>query len=233
MFISILNKVNLILADSNDLMRLGLRTVLTAELNVTIVGEARNEKELVSQLAAFGATVVLIDFTSEGFTIDTIQRISSKDPSLKFLAVTSAQNAQTLVDALRSGVTSYVKKDCELSEIVDAVRETSRGNKFFCGQILETIQRANIDVNDLDFDSFSCEPVVLSERENEIIVLIAEGHTNEIIAEQLFLSKHTVNTHRKNIMAKLGVKNTAGIVMYAVKTDLVSPNKFLFAPSLN
>ncbi len=233
MFISILNKVNLILADSNDLMRLGLRTVLTAELNVTIVGEARNEKELVSQLAAFGASVVLIDFTSEGFTIDTIQRISSKDPSLKFLAVTSAQNAQTLVDALRSGVTSYVKKDCELSEIVDAVRETSRGNKFFCGQILETIQRANIDVNDLDFDSFSCEPVVLSERENEIIVLIAEGHTNEIIAEQLFLSKHTVNTHRKNIMAKLGVKNTAGIVMYAVKTDLVSPNKFLFAPSLN
>ena len=138
-----------------------------------------------------------------------------------------------MVDALRSGVTSYVKKDCELSEIVDAVRETSRGNKFFCGQILETIQRANIDVNDLDFDSFSCEPVVLSERENEIIVLIAEGHTNEIIAEQLFLSKHTVNTHRKNIMAKLGVKNTAGIVMYAVKTDLVSPNKFLFAPSLN
>ncbi|MEN9988816.1 MAG: hypothetical protein RLZZ585_1855 [Bacteroidota bacterium] len=233
MFISILNKVNLILADSNDLMRLGLRTVLTAELNVTIVGEARNEKELVSQLSAFGASVVLIDFTSEGFTIDTIQRISSKDPSLKFLAVTSAQNAQTLVDALRSGVTSYVKKDCELSEIVDAVRETSRGNKFFCGQILETIQRANIDVNDLDFDSFSCEPVVLSERENEIIVLIAEGHTNEIIAEQLFLSKHTVNTHRKNIMAKLGVKNTAGIVMYAVKTDLVSPNKFLFAPSLN
>ena len=233
MFISILNKVNLILADSNDLMRLGLRTVLTAELNVTIVGEARNEKELVSQLAVFGASVVLIDFTSEGFTIDTIQRISSKDPALKFLAVTSAQNAQTLVDALRSGVTSYVKKDCELSEIVDAVRETSRGNKFFCGQILETIQRANIDVNDLDFDSFSCEPVVLSERENEIIVLIAEGHTNEIIAEQLFLSKHTVNTHRKNIMAKLGVKNTAGIVMYAVKTDLVSPNKFLFAPSLN
>ena len=233
MFISILNKVNLILADSNDLIRLGLRTVLSAELNVTIVGEARSEKELIAQLSTFGATVVLIDFTSEGFTIDTIQRISTKYPMLKFLAVTSAQNAQTLVDALRSGVTSYVKKDCELSEIVEAVRETSRGNKFFCGQILETIQRANIDVNDLDFDSFSCEPVVLSERENEIIVLISEGHTNEIIAEQLFLSKHTVNTHRKNIMSKLGVKNTAGIVMYAVKTELVSPNKFLFAPSLN
>ena len=225
--------MNLILADSNDLIRLGLRTVLTAELNVAIVGEARNEKELVAQLAAFGASIVLIDFTSEGFTIDTIQRVSTKFQTVKFLAVTSAQSAQTLVDALRSGVTSYVKKDCELSEIVNAVSETSRGNKFFCGQILETIQRANIDVNDLDFESFSCEPVILSERENEIIVLIAEGQTNELIAEHLFLSKHTVNTHRKNIMSKLGVKNTAGIVMYAVKTELISPNKFLFAPSLN
>jgi len=84
----------------------------------------------------------------------------------------------------------------------------------------------------LDFDSFTCEAVILSERENEIIVHIAEGLTNEQIAEQLFLSKHTVNTHRKNIMAKLGVKNTAGIVMYAVKMNLISPNKFLFAPTI-
>ena len=126
---------------------------------------------------------------------------------------------------------SYVKKDCELSEIVNAVLETQKGNKFFCGQILETIQKAQIDVNDLDFDSFSCDAVVLSERENEIIVLIAEGFTNNQIAEELFLSNHTITTHRKNIMAKLGVKNTAGIVMYAVKTNLGSPNKYLFAPN--
>ena len=84
-------------------------------------------------------------------------------------------------------------------------------------------------MEDIDFESFSCEPVLLSERENQIIVFIAEGKTNAQIAETLFLSNHTINTHRKNIMAKLGVKNTAGIVMYAVKTELISPNKFLFA----
>jgi DNA-binding NarL/FixJ family response regulator len=128
---------------------------------------------------------------------------------------------------------SYVKKDCDLTEIINAVEETGRGNKFFCGQILETIRKAAIDVNDIDFDSFSCEPVILSDRENEIITLIAEGLTNIQIAEQLFLSNHTINTHRKNIMSKLGVKNTAGIVMYAVKTNLVSPNKFLFASDVN
>jgi len=81
----------------------------------------------------------------------------------------------------------------------------------------------------MDLESFSCEPVVLSEREIEIIVHIAEGNTNVQIADMLHLSSHTINTHRKNIMAKLGVKNTAGIVMYAVKSNLISPNKFLFA----
>jgi DNA-binding NarL/FixJ family response regulator len=172
----------------------------------------------------------LIDYTSSGFNIDIIPKVLSINKRIRFVAITAEQSPQTLVDALRSGISSYIKKDCDVNEILMAVKETGNGNKFFCGQILESIQRANIDVNDLDFDSFSCEAVVVSERENEIIILIAEGLTNEQIAIQLFLSKHTVNTHRKNIMAKLGVKNTAGIVMYAVKTNLVSPNKFLFAP---
>jgi DNA-binding NarL/FixJ family response regulator len=224
--------MNVIIADGNDLIRIGLRTILAAERDISIVGEALNNEGLIAQIKSFGASLVLIDYTSSGFDIDVVPKILNINKHVKFIAITPEQSAQTLVDALRSGVTSYVKKDCELAEIVNAVTETGHGNKFFCGQILETIQRANIDVNDLDFDSFTCEPVVLSERENEIIILISEGLTNEQIAEQLFLSKHTINTHRKNIMSKLGVKNTAGIVMYAVKMNLISPNKFLFAPTV-
>jgi DNA-binding NarL/FixJ family response regulator len=225
--------VHVILADSNDLVRVGMRTILSTQTAFKIVGEARNKEELIQIVKNFGAAVILIDYTSPGFDIDVIPKILAFQPAAKFLAITPDQSAQTLVNALRSGVKSYVKKDCELSEIISAVEETGKGNKFFCGQILETIQRASIDVNDIDFESFSCEAVIVSERENEIIVLIAEGMTNAQIAEYLFLSNHTINTHRKNIMAKLGVKNTAGIVMYAVKTNLVSPNKFLFAAELN
>ncbi len=221
--------MKVILADSNDLVRVGLRTILNSHGGFNIVGEARDSKELLDLIKNFEASVILIDYTSFGFDIDVIPKALLKNKALRFVAITPEQSAQTLVDALRSGVKSYVKKDCDLAEIINAVEETWRGNKFFCGQILETIQRASIDVNDIDFESFTCEPVVLSERENEIIVLISEGFTNAQIAEQLFLSNHTVNTHRKNIMSKLGVKNTAGIVMYAVKTNLVSPNKFLFA----
>lgn len=224
--------MQIILADSNELIRLGLRTILNARADISIVGEAKNQDELLSQLKAFGADVVLIDFTAQGFSIDIVPKALAKYKDLRFVALTEAQHAPILIDALKSGVTSYVKKDCELSEIIDAVIETAQGKQFFCGQILETIQRANIDVEELHTEEFNCGPVVLSERENEIITLIAEGQTNEQIAEFLFLSKHTVNTHRKNIMAKLGVKNTAGVVMYAVKTGLVSPNRFLFAPSL-
>jgi DNA-binding NarL/FixJ family response regulator len=210
--------MQVILADSNELILLGLRTILNAHKGIHIVGEAKNQDELMAQLKTFGADVVLIDFTAQGFSIDIVPKALARYKDVRFVAITVAQHAPILIDALKSGVTSYVKKDCELAEIIDAVKETAQGKQFFCGQILETIQRANID---------------LSGRENEIITLIAEGQTNDQIAEILFLSKHTVNTHRKNIMAKLGVKNTAGIVMYAVKTALVSPNRFLFAPSLN
>lgn len=221
--------MRVILADSNDLVRVGMRTILSSHLDFKIVGEAKDKDELEELVKNFGAAVVLIDYTSPGFDIDIIPKILTLNSDVKFLAITPEQSAQTLVNALRSGVKSYVKKDCDLAEIINAVEETAKGNKFFCGQILETIQRACIDVNDIDFESFSCEAIIVSERENEIIILIAEGLTNAQIAEQLFLSNHTINTHRKNIMAKLGVKNTAGIVMYAVKTNLVSPNKFLFA----
>jgi DNA-binding NarL/FixJ family response regulator len=224
--------MRIILADSNDLVRVGLRTILSSEKNIEIVGEAKNNKDLKQQFISFGADLILIDYTSPGFDIDIIHTVLSLNNNVRFIAITPEQSAQTLVDALRSGVMSYVKKDCDIGEIINAVKETGIGNKFFCGQILETIQRASIDVNDIDFESFSCEPVILSERELGIVVLIAEGLTNSQIAEQLFLSTHTINTHRKNIMAKLGVKNTAGIVMYAVKTSLVSPNKFLFASDL-
>jgi DNA-binding NarL/FixJ family response regulator len=206
--------MKLILADSNELIRVGLRTIFNSHDAIEIIGEAKENKELLDLMKSFGADVVLIDYTSPGFEIDIVPKVLNQYP---------------LVVALRSGVKSYVKKDCDISEIINAIKETEQGNKFFCGQILETIQRAQINVEDIDFESFSCEPVLISDRECEIIKLIAEGQTNAQIADLLFLSNHTINTHRKNIMAKLGVKNTAGIVMYAVKTQLVSPNKFLFA----
>lgn len=220
--------MNLILAESNELLRIGLRTIFK-DIDIQIVGEVSTSDELISQLKSFDADVVLIDYTSEGFSIDVIPKALTVQPNLKFVAITPIQSGQTIIHALKSGVQSHVKKDCSLVEIIDSVKETYKGKKFFCGQILETIHKEGIDVQEISDAEFTCEPIILSGREIEVITLIAEGFTNIEISEQLFLSKHTVNTHRKNIMNKLGVKNTAGIVMYAVKEKYTSPNKFLFA----
>lgn len=220
--------MNLILAESNELLRIGLRTIFK-DVDIQIVGEVSTSDELISQLKSFDADVVLIDYTSEGFSIDVIPKALTVQPNLKFVAITPIQSGQTIIHALKSGVQSHVKKDCSLVEIIDSVKETYKGKKFFCGQILETIHKEGIDVQELSDAEFTCEPIILSVREIEVITLIAEGFTNVEISEQLFLSIHTVNTHRKNIMNKLGVKNTAGIVMYAVKEKYTTPNKFLFA----
>lgn len=221
--------MKVIIADGNSLMRLGLRTILNPTKKIEIVGEAKSSEELLACIKKIETDIVLIDYTSENFEIDIIPKVLHKKSNICIVAITPEQSAQTLVNALRSGVQSYIKKNCDFGEIVDAVVETSKGKKFFCKQILETIRHSSIDVNDIDLDWCTCESTTLSEREVQIIKMIAEGMTNSQIAADLCLSNHTINTHRKNVLSKLGVKNTAGIVMYAVKMNIISPNNFLFA----
>jgi len=206
--------VNVVIADSSELIRIGLKAIFVQSDFISIVGEANSNNELKELATTRTPDIIVVDYTSKDFDIRVIPEV--------------IQHLPTVFDALRSGVTSYVKKDCSAQEITESVIETAAGKKFFCGQILERIREEKINVDDIDFEQLSCEPILLSEREQEVIKMIAEGYTNAQIAEKLFLSNHTVNTHRKNIMRKLGVNNTAGIVMYAVKTQLVSPNKFLF-----
>jgi DNA-binding NarL/FixJ family response regulator len=219
---------SVILADSNELIRIGLRSVLQGIEGIEITDEAFSNQDLLKKVSISKPNVVVIDYTSPDFNIDIIPTCIEKSRNTKFVAITYDQSSMTIVNAMRSGVTSYIKKDCDLQEIKDAVIETAKGGKFFCGKILETIEQESIDVNQIALLPRNCAPIHLSARELEIIAFIAEGNTNPQIAEKLVLSNHTITTHRKNIMAKLGVNNTAAIVMYAVKSRLVSPNKFLF-----
>ena len=218
----------LAIADSSALFRLGVRNMVRQVPGIEVIGEAASGEDLTGLVQSFGPDVVVVDFLSDGFDIDVVRMVKSVKPSTRVLAITAQQSGHTLVNALRAGVDSYIKKDCDLGEVKDAIRETARGGTFFCGQILDRIRQESIDVDDLESLPLSCDPIHLSARETEVLELIAEGMTNTQVAEKLFLSAHTGTTHRKNIMSKLGVNNTAAMVMYAVKTGLVSPNKFLF-----
>lgn len=219
----------ILIADSNALVACGLQATLRSHGLNDVVGQARHEEELMAQIEAFQPDLVILDFVAPGFSVETIVRLKAMK-RLRVLALTDAQRGVTLVHALRAGVDGYVKKDCDLQEIVEAVRETECGRKFFCSQILETIRKEGINLESLDVVDPDCSGVSLSKRELEVICLIAEGFTNPQISEKLFVSPHTVITHRRNILNKLGANNTAAVVLYAVQAGLVSPNKFLFAP---
>lgn len=221
--------MKLVLADDNEIIRIGLRTVLRVNIPDLILFEAENHDQLFKTIDTDNPDAVLIDYSCENFSIRTIAEVREKYPSTKIIAFTYLKSSETIVNALKAGVMSYIKKDCDTQEIVDAVTDTINGKAFFCGKILDTVEADGVNIDKISFDPLSCEPVSISQREIEIIRLIAEGLTNPQIAEKLFLSSHTIGTHRKNIMAKLGVKNTAGIVMYGIKTNIISPNKYLFS----
>ena len=108
--------VNLILAEENELTRIGLRTIFK-DADVQIIGEAQSATELLSLLKSFEADVVLIDYTSARFSIDVIPKALALRPKVKFSAITPLQSGKTLIDALKSGVSSHVKKDCSIEEI--------------------------------------------------------------------------------------------------------------------
>ena len=218
----------IVIADSSPVFRHGLEQILLKRGNDTTIVHAESGEELQALLTPNAPELIIIDCMAPKFSVDDVLACQRVHPELKMLAITAAHSGQSIVHALRAGITSYVKKDCSMEEVLEAIDETSAGGTFFCGQILAAIEAESIPVDDLESADASCDPIVLSNREIEVLTLISEGLTNVQIANKLFLSSHTVNTHRKNIMQKLRVNNTAAMVMYAVKSGFVSPNRFLF-----
>jgi DNA-binding NarL/FixJ family response regulator len=225
-----LQNSNLIIADSSELIVKGLRSILEPFVKKEILF-AVNFTELKEIIKNLKNVFLVIDYTSQGFSLEELVELKNNYPKTLMMAVTPYTNAQTIVQAIRAGIESHIKKECSVDEIKEAFNATVNGNKFFCDDIVKQMRKENINPDKVFFKSLDPDPVQLSKRELQIIQYIAEGYTNSQIAAIIYLSNHTVNTHRKNIMKKLGVNNTAGIVMYAVKTQMVSPNQFSFKKS--
>jgi len=193
-YLESLKIVKVLLADSSELIQKGLENILASKEFVSKFSTVTSSETLLESKDIANADVLIIDFMSEGFSIDSVSLAAEKMKSPNILAITSEQSAMTIVNAMKAGVRSYVKKSCSAKEILEAVESTAKSEAFFCGQIVEAIQSENIKIEDLSGDTFTCEPIKLSARELEIIQLIAEGHTNTQIASKLFLSAHTINT---------------------------------------
>jgi len=220
--------MNVFIGDSSELILNGLNTILQSHVKDIKISSFFNHKDLKNSIKEKSVSLLLIDYTSKGFSLDKLIDLKNKYPNLLILAITPYSNAQTIVQAVKGGVESHVKKECSIKEILDAFDATIRGKKFFCADIIKQMRSESINIKKLKFKSFKIKSIDLSDRELQIVKFIAEGYTNSQIAAIVYLSNHTINTHRKNIMKKLGVNNTAGIVMYAVKTGMVSPSQFSF-----
>lgn len=220
--------VRTLIADHSELALIGLRTILSEAGRVQLVGVARDAVAMEAMIVRHKPHVVLLDHTAEGFGPKAIREGLKRSRTTKFVSITTDPSTATLMAAIRAGVTSYIRKDCDVQEIIDSVTHTADGQKFFCGKVLDVLRKASFDVERFLEEPLSCAPMVLSDRECQVITLIAEGKSYTRIAEELNLSAHTVIAHRRNIMQKLGVNNTAAVVLYAVKNGFISPNKFLF-----
>ncbi|CAN5139973.1 response regulator transcription factor [soil metagenome] len=216
------------IAQTNYLIRKGLKTLVNNEEGLVMQCEALNQDDLLFIASNYKDGVVIIDHNDAAFGISIIRKIKTIAPGIQFLSISDKPNRWMLSDAMRAGITSYLLRDCEKDEIIEAIKATANGESFFCGQILNAVLKTGDEVSVIDQNFRSCEGLKISDREAEIVRMIAEGLTNKEIADKLFLSAHTVTTHRKNIMSKLGITNTAGLVMFAIKSNIVSPNHFLF-----
>jgi len=216
--------IRLLIAEDEVLIREGLKSLAESMDSTKVAAEVEHRDDLRGQLMEHRPDLVILDYTSPNFRMEDVEMVYRLLPEAKVLAITSTTDRPVLEQVLRYGLNGHILKCCDRAEITSAIESLSRGEKFFCGKVLDTL-------NDESEKAASCAPLNLSNRELEIIRMVAEGLTNKEIAEKLILSAHTVMTHRKNIMNKLGLNNTAGIVMYAVKENIISPNKFLFSNS--
>src|SRR5690606_4038254 len=169
--------------------------------------------------------LLIADFISLGISINELKVLAAKYNRTKFLVITTLLAKEDLLKVMKSGITSYLLKECDKIEILEAINSTIKGEKFICGKIVSVLATSpEIVPNNSFIKSLGCDGFPVTEREIDVIRGIAEGLSNKLIADKLSLSTHTVNTHRKNIMSKLGVNNTAGIVMFAVKNQLLETN---------
>ncbi|GAB3637947.1 response regulator transcription factor [Hymenobacter arcticus] len=212
--------IRIFIVDDHVLIRDGLRTLLAADPLFEVVGEASNGQELLDQLPTVAADVVLLDLNMPVLDgLATTHRLHAEHPHLRILLLSMMTHEHTIGEALAAGAHGYVLKNAGKYEVVAALQGVAAGKRFLCSEIgLGLLDRMLL----LDAARPEAAPgVPLTHREREILQLVATGLTNQQIADQLFTSKRTVESHRQNLLEKTGASNTAALVKYAMEYGLL------------
>jgi len=213
-----MGRKSIILADEQYLIRLAMRQLLQDNANFEIQAEAFDTESLFEELHAKMPDTVIIDYNQQdSFGFEVLPRLKREFPAINIMIVTDDDDKQSIYRVLEFGVNSFLTKNCDEHEIMDALKALSRGEKFFCTRIIDYLLEKSFAKDEEEVLS----ETPLSVREIEIVQLIAKGFIAKEIASMLSLSTHTVYTHRKNIMKKLELSSSSELVLYAVNNGLV------------
>jgi two-component system response regulator NreC len=219
-----MKKIRILIADDHDLVRSGLRLLFRNSPEFSVVAEAADGREAIRLVDRHDPDVAILDISMPGLDgIEATKRIKQSHPDIKVVILSVHEDEEYAHQVLRAGASGYVLKNARKKEIFQAVRLALRGERFFSGGISKLIVDGFIKRT----ENHALEPQeatdsrLLTKRELEVLQYIAQGYTNRQIAEKLFLSFRTVNTHRSNLMHKLGIHDTASLVRHAISTGLV------------
>lgn len=222
--------IQVLLADDHDILRDGLRALLSMAGDIEVVGEARTGREAITEAGRLQPDVVLMDITMPELDgVEACRRIRQQFPDMRVLFLTMHEAEEYFFRALRAGGSGYIVKRTVAADLMAAIRAVARGDSFLSPSVAHTLVseytgRAPRSPQPSEAGSApESSYQSLTSREREVLQLVAEGSSNQEIADQLQLSIKTVQSHRAAVMQKLGLKDITHLVRYAVRHGLVNP----------
>jgi DNA-binding NarL/FixJ family response regulator len=214
------NRTRILLADDHAILRSGLRLLLERESDFTVAGEAGDGRAALDWLSRDTADVAVMDVGMPGLNgIEATTHIAHLYPRIAIVMLSMHSDETYVLRCLRAGARGYILKEAAEHELIAAIRAVTGGKSYFSPKVKRLLQQDHVArlQRTGGADSFD----LLTEREREILQLIAEGNGNKEVATRLYLSVYTVETHRKNILEKLKLHGTADLILYAVRKGLV------------
>jgi two-component system response regulator NreC len=210
--------LKLLLADDHPVVREGLRALLEAEADFEVVGQAENGDEVAALVDQLQPDVVVLDLMMPGRSgLDVIEDLAERSPGAQILVLSMLQNDAYVFEALNHGASGYALKQAEASELPRAIRDVAAGRPYLSPALSERAMKAYAGKPQSDpYDT-------LTAREREVLVLVTEGHTSASVAERLFISPRTVESHRAHIMRKLGLRTQVELIRYALHQGILPP----------
>jgi DNA-binding NarL/FixJ family response regulator len=215
-----MQKITVLLADDHTVVRQGLRALLEAEEDMSVVGEAENGRQAVQMVKRLQPDVVVMDIAMPSLNgLEATRQISKESPKSHVLILSSYSDDEYVQQLTDAGASGYLVKQTAANDLVVAIREAKKGNAFFSPAISKRLlEHYRTSLNQPPDQKKSTK---LTPRELEVLQLIAEGHANKQIASELFISIKTVEKHRQQLMHKLNIHDVAGLTRYAISKRII------------